>query len=310
MPSIRRIAAWSLILAMSCILESRSLHAAHRTLTVAYAGSMGHVMNQVIGPAFGRQYGVEFRGVGQGSYALARLLSSRQMRADVFVSVTRGPMKIVLDAGLAREAIPIASTEMVIAYNPKSRFAPDFRAAAQGKTQWYRVLQSPGLRFGRTDPTTDPQGRNIIFTAILAADYYQQPDLTERILGAYRNPSQIFAEPVLLSRLEAGQLDAASSYRSNAESRRVPYLRLPGEINLSIAAFENGGYSHAAFSLPASNGTKQTLKPEPLVFYAAALTDSADPNTARKFVDYLAGGDGQRMLRENGYSPPAGGRLP
>jgi len=90
----------------------------------------------------------------------------------------------------------------------------------------------------------------------------------------------------------------------------VPYIRLPGEINLSIAAFENGGYSHAALSLPASNGTTQTLKPEPLVFYAAALADSADPNTAQKFVDYLAGGDGQRMLRENGYSPPAGECLP
>ncbi|MGH7948055.1 MAG: substrate-binding domain-containing protein, partial [Candidatus Binataceae bacterium] len=140
-------------------------HAAEKTLTVAFAGSMGHVMNQVIGPAFARQHGVEFRGVGQGSYALARLLASHQMRADVFVCVAPGPMKIVLDAGLAREAIPIASTEMVIAYSAKSRFARDFEAAAQGKAEWYRILQTPGLRFGRTDPVTDPQGRNIIFTA-------------------------------------------------------------------------------------------------------------------------------------------------
>ncbi|MGH7865472.1 MAG: extracellular solute-binding protein [Candidatus Binataceae bacterium] len=307
--SLRRTCVCALAVALWLASAISSARAAEETLTVAFAGSMGHVMNQVIGPAFGKLHHVEFRGVGQGSYALARLLISQQMRADVFVSVTPGPMKLVIESGLAREATPIASTEMVIAYSAKSRFARDFEAAARGAAQWHRILQAPGLRFGRTDPVTDPQGRNIIFSAILAAAYYGQPDLARKILGDYQNPAQIFAEPALLSRLEAGQLDAASSYRSNAESHHVPYVRLPDEVNLSNPKFAGSWYSRAEFSLPASNGDQHSLKPEPLVFYAAPLADAADSETAHKFVAYLAGADAQRMLRDSGYGPPSGSGL-
>jgi len=303
------VASCVLALALWCALGAPSAYAADKVLTVAYAGSMGRVMNHLIGPAFAKQYGIEFRGVAQGSFALAHLLTSRQMRADVFVGVTPGPMRVVLDAGLAREAIPIASTEMVIAYSPRSRYAADFHSAAQGKADWYRVLERPGIRFGRTDPVTDPQGRNIVFTVMLAAHYYDRAGLMEKILGAYQNPAQIFAEPVLLARLEAGQLDATSSYRANAQSHRVPYVRLPDEINLSKASFAESWYTKAEFSVVAPNGSQQAFRPEPLVFYAAALADSSNPGLARKFVEYLAGDAGRRMLRENGYDPPTGARL-
>src|SRR5678816_250100 len=41
-------------------------------LRVAYAGSMGAVMDQLIGPAFAKANGVEYQGIGQGSLGLAR----------------------------------------------------------------------------------------------------------------------------------------------------------------------------------------------------------------------------------------------
>ena len=61
--------------------------------------------------------------------------------------------------------------------------------------------------------------RAIIFTMLLAQSFCNQPGLAARILGDYQNPQQIFAEPSLLSRLEAGQLDAASGYLSATSSR-------------------------------------------------------------------------------------------
>ena len=78
-------------------------------------------------------------------------------------------MMTVLRAGKAESALPVAHTEMVIAYSSRSRLASNFEAAAKGKENWWEILQQPGLRFGRTDPVTDPQGRNIIFTMMLAA---------------------------------------------------------------------------------------------------------------------------------------------
>ncbi|TAM50814.1 MAG: hypothetical protein EPN72_10430 [Nevskiaceae bacterium] len=148
------------------------LAAARAPLTVAHAGSMGAVMDNGLGPAFDAAHDSTFRGVGQGSYGLAHLIAGRQRRPDVFVAITPGPIRIVQDAGLMDAAVPVASTQMVIAYSPKSRFVEQFQAAADGKVPWYRVLQQKGLRFGRTDPRTDPQGRNIVLTMQLAERYY------------------------------------------------------------------------------------------------------------------------------------------
>ncbi len=184
--------------------------AANISLRVTYAGSMGAVMDQKIGPAFAKTHSIEYQGVGQASYALAHLLASKQMQADVFVPVTPGPMRLLLDNGMAKTAVPIASTQMVLVYSPLSRFAKQFEALSHGEGKWYEILQSPGLRFGRTDPATDPQGRNIILVMMLAQRYYHQPNLVSKILGSLRNQSQIFAEPSLLTRLESGQLDAST----------------------------------------------------------------------------------------------------
>ncbi len=63
-------------------------------IRVAYAGSMGVVMDRFIGPAFAKANSVEFQGIGQGAYALARQLEGRLLQADVFVPITPGPIDI------------------------------------------------------------------------------------------------------------------------------------------------------------------------------------------------------------------------
>src|SRR6266699_4169103 len=107
---------------------------------------MGVVMDRLIGPAFGEANDVEFQGIGQGAYGLARQLEGRLLQADVFVAITPGPIDILKKAGMIGPAVPVASTQMVIAYSPKSKFVSDFEAAAQGKKNWYEVLQMPDLR--------------------------------------------------------------------------------------------------------------------------------------------------------------------
>jgi molybdate/tungstate transport system substrate-binding protein len=266
-------------------------------LRVAYAGSMGAVMDQFIGPAFAKANGVEYQGIGQGSFALARRLEGRLLQADVFVPITPGPIDIVKKAGMIGTAVPVASTEMVIAYSPKSRFAADLEAAAQGKKNWYEVLQTSGLRFGRTDPATDPQGQNIIFTMLLAQSFYKQPGLADKILGGYQNPQQIFAEPSVLSRLEAGQIDASSGYRSATISQHLPFIALPDELNLSNPDMDAKWYKTVQFTITLPNGQDSTLKTQSLVFYAAALKDSKQPALARKICAVPAKPRGSKNIR-------------
>jgi molybdate/tungstate transport system substrate-binding protein len=300
----------SVILAASiCLIALAGSAQAADVLRVAYAGSMGAVMDQFLGPAFAKANGVEYQGIGQGSFGLARQLEGRLLQADVFVPITPGPIAIVKKAGLIGTVVPVASTQMVIAYSPKSRLAADLKAAAQGQKNWYEVLQTPGLRFGRTDPATDPQGQNIIFTMLLAQSFYKQPGLADKILGGYQNPQQIFAEPSLLSRLEAGQIDASSGYLSATISQHLPFIALPDEINLSNPDMDASWYQAVQFTIKLPNGQESTLKTQPLVFYAAVLKDSKQSALAEKFVQFLQSPEGQKIFGDNGYSPPKGGPI-
>lgn len=283
--------------------------AAEPVLSVAYAGSMGALMDKGLGPTFAKQAHVQYQGQGAGAFGLARLIAAKQINPDVFVSITPGPIEVLQKAGLVGTAVPVASTQMVIAYSDKSKFSADFKAAAEGKMPWYAVLEKPGIRFGRTDPKTDPQGRNIVFTMLLAEKYYKQPGLAEKILGKVDNPQQIFTEPSLLSRMQAGQLDATSGYLSAVISQKLPYIALPPQINLSDPAMIQDWYGKVHFSITLPDGKTDTLSTQPLVFYAAVLKNAPNPKAGEAFVAFMTSPQGQALFKEYGYSPPKGSEL-
>ncbi len=267
-------------------------------LDVAYAGSMGSMMEGPVKAAAAANLHLEMHGRAQGSSALAQLIVGGSIRPDVFIPVTPGPALTVLRAGKAVSAQPVAHTEMVIAYSPKSRFASGFEAAAKGKADWWKVLQEPGLRFGRTDPVTDPQGRNIIFTMMLASKIYNQADLVEKVLGQTINEKQIFQEQTVQARLQSGELDAASAYKIQPGPFNLPYITLPREINLSG---QNVHADHPDVTL--SVGGK-TYNPEPLIYYALVLKDAPNPKGAAAFAEWLKGDGGQAIFRRFYYDPP------
>jgi molybdate/tungstate transport system substrate-binding protein len=268
-------------------------------LQVAYAGSMGSMMDGGIRPAIAKALRAELQGRAQGSTGLANLIVAGSIRPDVFISVTPGPMRTVLKAGKSERAIPSARTEMVIAYSPKSQYAAALsKSGDPGATPWWQILETPGFRFGRTDPNTDPQGLNIIFVMQLAERYYHQRGLAEKILGPQINPRQIFQEPQLMARLQAGQLDASSAYKTQPAALGLSFLSLPREINLGSASMEKE-YQQATVVL---NG--KAHQPSPLVFYAAVLNDAPQPKLARRFLVWLQGPEARQILSRYDYDDP------
>lgn len=267
-------------------------------LDVAYAGSMVSMMEGAIKSAAARTLKIDFHGRAQGSSALAQLIVGGSIHSDIFIPVTPGPALTVLRAGKADSAQPIAHTEMVIAYSPKSRFASRFDAAAKGKEDLWKILLEPGLRFGRTDPVTDPQGRNIIFTMMLAAKANKQADLAEKILGPTINEKQIFTEPTVMARLQSGELDASSAYKIQPGPLNLPYVSLPAEINLSG---QNVRAEHPDVTL--SVGGK-SYTPEPLIYYAAVMKDAPNAKGAAAFMEWLKGEEAQAIFRKYNYDPP------
>ena len=294
---------WIAASAASVVLGPGAARAQALTpLDVAYAGSMGSMMEGPIKAGVAQTLQIEIHGRAQGSDALAKLIVAGSIAADVFVPVTPGPMMTVLKAGKASVGIPVARTEMVIAYSPRSKYSRQFADAAahrRGSMPWWQILQQRDIRFGRTDPTVDPQGRNIIFTLQLAEAYYKQPGLAQRILGQTINPTQIFSEPTVEARLQSGELDAASAYKIQPGPFNLPFVSLPPEINLGSDAQRD---QYAQQSLELGGVTRH---PEPLVYYAAVLDGSAHKERAVAFVNWLTG-SGQAVFRRYFYDPPVG----
>jgi molybdate/tungstate transport system substrate-binding protein len=282
-------------------LTSNALAQGLMPLDVAYAGSMGSMMEGPVKDGVAKTLGIDMHGRAQGSDALAQLIVGGTIPVDVFVPVTPGPMTTVLKAGKAQHAVPIARTEMVIAYSPKSAFAKAFADAGKpGAMPWYQILQQPAIRFGRTDPATDPQGRNIIFTMQLAETYYKQPGLAQKILGDTVNAAQIFAEPTVEARLQSGELDAASAYRIQPGPFGLPFLQLPEEINLGNQSM------HAAYQSASLDLNGKTYHPQALVYYAAAITGAAHAEKAVTFVQWFSSPEAQAILKKYAYDPPVG----
>ncbi|MHB1512653.1 MAG: extracellular solute-binding protein [Acidiferrobacter sp.] len=274
---------------------------ARAVLQVAYAGSMGALMHGGVAPVMARDFGLRIEGRAQGALGLAHMIMAGTIRPDVFISITRGPMDIVLRAGHAQEAFAVASTELVLAYSPRTPLAAAFaRAGRGGHKPWWRVLEEPGVRFGRTDPLTDPQGLNVLFMMDLAERYYGVPGLVRRVLGPVVNDRQIFPEPEVMARLQGGQLDASSAYKPQPAALGLPYLTLPPSINLGDAAYEK---TYETVSLRLQG---RVHRPSPLVFYAAVLHGSGNAVAARRFIAWLRAPAGQAVLRRYHYDGPRG----
>jgi molybdate/tungstate transport system substrate-binding protein len=229
---------------------------------VLYAGSMEHLMEDVIGPAFSSATGYTYQGYGAGSDELVSDIRDGVRRADVFVSAS--PASDLALEGAAKGGwvswyATFATAPLVIGYNPSSRFAGDFRTEP-----WYEVVTRPGILVGRTDPLLDPKGKLTAEAIQQAAARLRDPALTGALPGW-----QVFPEQTLVGRLEAGQLDAGFFYSFEATAQRIPTVPLT----------------------PVTLGA---------TFTVTVVNRAPDPAGARAFAAYLLGPSGRSRLRAQG----------
>lgn len=269
------------------------------TVSVLYAGSLVNIMEHQVKPAFDKQTGYTFQGEGKGSLALANEIKGHLRTPDVFISADPNVDKQLMGAANGSYVswyVNLARTELVIGYNPKSKFAADFQAAASGSKPWYQVLEEPGLRLGRTDPELDPKGYATLFMFQLAQQYYNQAGLEQKVLGSDENASQVFPEEELVARLGAGQLDAGIFYLNEAKAANLPYISLPTQINLGDPTMATA-YAAAHWTNPK---TGKTAKGGPILYTITIPSTSKDMAGAIAFVNYLLSSQGQALLQGAG----------
>ena len=273
-------------------------------VNVAYASSLQFLNEKMVSPAFTKAEGYKFVGHGGASTELANDITGGELTPDVYESVGGDNIKMI-EPKFTKWYVQYAGTSIVLAYNPKSKYAADFKAIASGSKNvcslFSSTLQTSGFKLGRTDPNIDPQGRDFIMMLELAQSYCHLPsDTVAKILGtsdfATASSSQIYAESSLDATLQSGQLDAASAFITQAVELKLPYIKLPDAINLGSAS-EKAAYAKATVKVKKG----KVYKGSPQVI--DITTVGAKPSAAGiAFVKYTLSSAGLAEYSHGGFS--------
>jgi molybdate/tungstate transport system substrate-binding protein len=279
------------------------------TVSVAAASSLSYLSEKVIGPAFTKAEVYKFSGTYNASGDLESDIASGEITPNVFESVG-GDNITPLEPKFTKWYAQYAGTSMVVAYNPNSKYASQFKAFADGSkplSGLFTLLETPGLKLGRTDPNIDPQGRDFIYMLELAQSYYHLPsDTVAKILGTSdfgsSTSSQIYAESSLDATLQSGQLDASSAFITQAIELHLDYIPLPSAINLGDSTLATQ-YAKATVTIT-SNGAKVTKSGSPQWI---DITIIGKPTPAAiAFVKYTLSPAGLALYKAGGFTlaPP------
>ena len=234
-------------------------------VNVLYAGSLVNLMEKQIGPAFDKASGYTFTGFSGGSSALATQIKGKVHPGDVFVSASPAVNDTLTgdaNGGWVSWYATFASSPLVVGYNPNSKFAADLKSKP-----WYQVLSEPGILVGSTDPVADPKGKLASTALTTAATSQNQPGLAKLA----SDPSIVFPEETLVSRLQAGQLDVGFFYTAEAKAANIA-------------------------TVPISD---QDLK---ATYTVTVLNQAPDEKGGEAFVQYLLGKEGLAVLKSDGFT--------
>ena len=233
-------------------------------VNVLYAGSLVNLITKQVGPAFQAASGYSVTGRGAGSTALATDIKGKVDKGDVFISASPTATKTLMGSANGDWVswyVSYASSNVVLGYNPNSKFAADIKSKP-----WYEAITEPGLKLGFTDPATDPKGK---LTAQALSDTAKSKNLPA-LTTIENDKGDVFPEETLVARLQSGQLDAGFFYTAEATPAKIPTVPLAGE------------------DLKATY-TISTLKGAP-----------NEPG-AEAFAAYLLGPSGQAFLKQDGF---------
>jgi molybdate/tungstate transport system substrate-binding protein len=265
-----------------------------RTVSILYAGSLAAVMEQGVGPAFSKATGFAYQGEAQGSVGAAQMIHDHLRTPDVFISAD--PLvnvNILMGQGngnMVKWFTLVSSSQLVLAYNPQSKFAEKFKEVEGGKTSWYELLESGKVRFGRGDPTIDPKGYRTLFLFDLASKYYGRPEIP-KMLGEL---GHVFPEVTLMAQVESGQLDAGIFYKHELYGHKLQVITLPPEINLADPRFASK-YHESVYTFPSG----QQVHGAPILFTVTIPETVRHRKAALAFVRFLLSSN--ELLKQFGF---------
>ena len=282
---------------VGCAEPATTNEALSGKLQIFYAGSLTIPFAQ-ISEAFNKLHPkVEILLESTGSLTTIRKVTELHKECGVIGSADYTAIPKLMFPEYADWYIIFASNQMCLAYTDKSQFGDEI-----DEDNWYEILQRDEVKYGRSDPDQDPCGYRTLMVWQLAEDYYNEPDLYDKLYdteGGLMRPKEVD----LIALLESGDLDYAFEYSSIAVQHNLNYVVLPAEINLSSEDFREY-YATARVEIPGKElGETITQTGTPIVYGVTIPNNFPNPELAVAWIDFLLSSDGMAIMEANGQPP-------
>lgn len=284
------------VAAVSVTSNSPSRAADKTTLSIFAAGTLAVPFKQ-LDQSFEQKYpDIVVQPQFGGSVKMAKHITELHQEADILAVADYNVVPNYLFGGDGKTTytdwyIGFARNAITFVYTDKSMFS-----AGITPRNWYHVLARKGVEIGRSNPDTDPSGYQTVQMLNLAEKYYSAPGLEGGILANAPRTNMRDTETSLISALQLGQIDYLAIYRSDALQYHFKFINLPAKINLSdpaYASFYATGVAHTKDGI---------LKGKPIVYAITIIANSHKKELAEKYIAFLLGPTGRRVMRENGFS--------
>ncbi|KLK88182.1 molybdenum ABC transporter substrate-binding protein [Methanoculleus sediminis] len=260
-----------------------------------------------------------------GSVDCIKKITENGKPADVLASADYYLIPEMMIPEHADWYLTFAKNRMVLTYSNDSKYAGEITAE-----NWYEILDRDGVRWGFSDPNSDPCGYRTPMVIQLAEAYYENDQIFETLVSEHSNITVTEADGVytihaadpkpdsttltirpksveLVQMVQSGGLDYAWEYRSVAVQHDLEFIELPEEIDLSSIDFAE---NYATVRTEAKKGDGTTLYGGSAIVYGVTVPKIAEhPDLGTEFVEMLIGATGQEILERDGQPPivPAGG---
>ena len=231
-----------------------------------------------------------------GSIVCARKITELKKDCDLMASADYFVIDKMLIPEYADWSIKFATNEIVLAYNSKSKYAPEINS-----NNWIDVLLRKDVIYGRSDPDKDPCGYRTVFTFLLAEKYYKISGLAQKLIS--RNSNFIRPKEVdLVALIESDAIDYMFQYKSVAIQHGLKFIELPAEINLSDPSRESEYQSVSLEVTGSKPDTKMKVTGDFINYSLTIPKNATNQEAAIDFVCYLLSEKGMDVFSKNGQN--------
>ena len=236
--------------------------------------------------------GMTFELEASGSLETARKLTELGKVPDVVALADEEVFPQLLMPNHVTWYARFARNRMVLAKGAKARFGAEINGS-----NWWKVLQRPGIEVGRADPDLDPAGYRTLLVFQLAERSLQSPGLARSLESSAPRRNMRSKSAELVALLQTGEIDYAWEYESVARSAGLAFVALGDSIDLGSDA-DSAVYAAASVRVRGRKpGDTLEVRGRPINYALSIPPNAPHAAAAMQFVRFLLSQQGRRLMR-------------